>query len=257
MKQYRGRDGRERLWFDDGEIDRMMEAELRRASLLPSEAAPAVNVERFIERHLKVHLDQHADLDASVLGLTEFFAEGPPKISINKVLTGSALDEDETSPGVLGRWRATLAHEASHVLLHRCLFEFAKGNMSLFGSADDQKASGGSLQRCLKRDVSYQVVSDWREVQANQGLAALLMPKSLFLKIARGEIARAFPGREQVPAGSEERIVPTLASKFEVSKQAARIRLGTLSLISGRADRHLAKAGQGFRTLKNLGGLWC
>jgi hypothetical protein len=199
---------------------------------LPNDDAPSVNIERFIERHLKVHLDQHADLDTSVLGLTEFFAKGPPKISINKVLTGSALDEDESSPGILGRWRATLAHEASHVMLHRCLFEFAKGNMSLFANAVDQKADGGSLQRCLKRDVSYQPVSDWREVQANQGLAALLMPKSLFLKVARTEIGHAFPGRGQVPAGLEDRVAPALALKFEVSKQAARIRLGTLGLVA-------------------------
>jgi hypothetical protein len=233
MKQYQGRDGRERLWFDPGEIDRLMEAELRRASLLPTFDSPSVNIERFIEHHLKVHLDQHADLDESLLGVTEFFAEGPPRISINRVLTGSALDEDESSPGVLGRWRATLAHEATHVMLHRCLFEFAKGNMSLFANADDQVSGSGSLQRCLKRDVSYTPVSDWREVQANQGLAALLMPRSLFLQVARAEIARSFPACELIPGGGEDRILPVLASKFEVSKQAARIRLGTLGLVTG------------------------
>src|SRR5438105_11370158 len=99
MKSYRGPDGSERVWFEEGEIDQTMEAELRKAGLLPTADAPAVDIEKFIERHLRVALDQYAELDASTLGETEFFVGRPPKISINKVLTGSALDEDETPPG--------------------------------------------------------------------------------------------------------------------------------------------------------------
>ena len=81
MKKFRALDGGERLWFDPGEIDRIMEAELRKASLQPSIEGPVVDVERLIERHLKAALDQYADLDPKVLGLTEFFEGRPPKIS--------------------------------------------------------------------------------------------------------------------------------------------------------------------------------
>ena len=214
----------------------MMEAELRKASLMPTEEAPVVELEPFVERHLKATLDQYADLDPSVLGVTHFFDGKSPRISINKVLTGSALDEDESPPGILGRWRATLAHEAGHVLLHRSLFEVAVGNMSLFGG-DEQRAH--QLHRCLKRDVAHGGGGDWREIQANQAMAALLMPKSLFPKLARRVIAQVFPGRDRIPSGSEDRVAALLASDVHVSKQAARIRLTTLGLVAPVGQRQL------------------
>jgi len=230
VKKFRAPDGGERLWFDPGEIDRIMEAELRKASLQPSIEGPAIDVERLIERHLNVALDQYADLDPTVLGVTEFFEGRPPKISINKSLTGSALDEDETQAGVLGRWRATLAHEAAHVLLHRWLFEFAVGNMSLFGSDEHAETQGRQLPRCMKRDASYRPVPDWREFQANEGMAAILMPRTFFLSVARREIEKTFPGGA-IPEGQEWRIAVPLARLLRVSKQAAMIRLTTLTLV--------------------------
>lgn len=238
MKQYRGANGEERLWFRPSEIERMMTSELQRAGLMPTEAAPVVDLEAFIERHLGATLDQYGELAPDVLGVTEFFEGKPPKVSINRDLTGSALDEDESPPGRLGRWRATVAHEAGHVLLHRCLFEFAVGNMSLFGS---QQAGDGSrqLHRCLKRDATYASGGDWREVQANQAMAALLMPKPFFATIARAEAGRLFPGSDAIPAGSEDRVAARLAPLLGVSRQAARIRLTTVGLVQAKGQGRL------------------
>jgi hypothetical protein len=231
MRQYRGPNGEDRIWFEPSEIEQMMESELRKALLMPTEAAPVVKLEAFVERHLKATLDQYADLDPKLLGVTEFFEGKQPRISLNKDLTGSALDEDESPPGVLGRWRATLAHEAGHVLLHRSLFEFAVGNMNLFDRAPSDGARGRQLQRCLKRDVTHSGGADWREVQANQAMAALLMPKSFFQRLARRHIERLFPGSDTIPAGREDRVAGVLAPLLEVSKQAARIRLATCNFI--------------------------
>jgi Zn-dependent peptidase ImmA (M78 family) len=124
------------------------------------------------------------------------------------------------------------------VLLHRCLFEFAVGNMSLFESR--QAAEGGrQLHRCLKRDASYATGGDWREVQANQAMAALLMPKPFFARIARAEAEKVFPGSDGVPAGSEDRVAARLVPLLGVSRQAARIRLTTLGLVQPRDQRRL------------------
>jgi hypothetical protein len=216
----------------------MTVSELRKAALMPTDASPVVNLEAFIERHLKAKLDQYADLPPNVLGVTHFFDGRPPTISINKDLTGSALDEDESLPGQLGRWRATLAHEAGHVLLHRSLFEFALGNMSLFGSnsgGDDAR----QLLRCLKRDATYASSGDWREIQANQAMAALLMPKVFFMRVARVEMAKVLPGRETIPFGGEDRVAAPLAAILAVSRQAARIRLNTVGLVGARGQGHL------------------
>ncbi len=243
MKSSRGKGGQETLWFSPGEIENIMMGELHKADMMPTPEAPVVNLERFIERHLGVALDQYGDLAPDVLGVTEFFEGSPPRISINKDLTGAAIDEDESAPGVLGRWRATLAHEASHVLLHRSLFEFAVGNMNLFETrpAADE-GDGRQLHRCLKRDVAYRHGPgryDWREVQANQGMAALLMPKVVFQAVAREEIAATFPGRDSIPHGGEAPVVRRLAPRFEVSKEAARIRLNTLGLVDAKGQERL------------------
>jgi hypothetical protein len=238
MRQYRGAGGEERIWFEPSEIEQMMTSELQRAGLSPTDAAPVVNLEAFIERHLKATLDQYADLEPLVLGVTEFFEGRQPRISINKDLTGSALDEDESPPGRLGRWRATLAHEAGHVLLHRSLFEFAAGSMNLF---ETPQAGDGprQLHRCLKRDATYATGGNWREVQANQAMAALLMPKTFFARIARAEAQKIFPDSDAIPAGGEDRVAARLAPLLGVSRQAASIRLTTLALVLPRGQGRL------------------
>lgn len=125
MKDYRRKDGERRLWYEDAEIESIALDEITRAGLLPQAHVPdlTVQLERFLENHLRVRLDQHADLPADVLGVTHFCQGAPPRIEINRDLTGLAIDEEDPLPGDLGRWRATLAHEAAHVLLHRILYE--------------------------------------------------------------------------------------------------------------------------------------
>jgi hypothetical protein len=228
---YKGPDGRDRIWFDHAEIESMAEGELRKAGLLSSVDAPAVDIERFVEVHLRVALDQHADLDPDILGQTQFRPGLPPGISINRDLTNAALDAEAGAPGLLGRWRATLAHEAAHVLLHQVLFDIDPNQESLFDSADGLE--GSRLMRCLKREVTFvKAVSDWREVQANRAMAALLMPKSIFQEVARLEFDRL---RQLVgtalTSDSSDRVAGTLSGRFDVSRQAASIRLETLGLV--------------------------
>ena len=231
MKWYRGPDGSERIWFDVGEIEGMAEGELRKAALLPTLEAPVVDIERFIESHLGVRLDQYGDLDPDVLGVTQYPPGLPPEISINKDLTNTALDTEDGPPGLRGRWRATLAHEASHVMLHQVLFDLNSDQGRMLGGDSE----GPRLMRCLKREVTFrQGGRDWREVQANRGMAALLMPQSVFIAAAQQEFQRLGLRAGTVTEGSDEsqEIVATLANRCEVSWQAARIRLATLRLVS-------------------------
>lgn len=232
MKSYRSADGEQRLWFEDREIEQVVEDELRRADLMPTLLNPVTDLERLVESHLRSPLDQYRDLPADVLGITEFRRGKPPTIAINKNLTGSALDEDESPPGVLGRWRATLAHEATHVILHRILFEFDENQGELFTAPS---SNDPHLMRCLKRDVGYGVRGgDWREVQANKGMAAILMPAKLFKKVVRAELAdigmSAGGLTPKHPATTV--LVKRLATKLAVSRQAASIRLSTTGFLA-------------------------
>lgn len=231
MKTYRGPEGDERIWFEDDEIEQIMEDELRRAGLWPNPDSSIIDVETFIEAHLKASLDQYAKLDSDVLGLTEFRPGAAPHVRINRDLTGSAMDNEWCPPGIHGRWRATLAHEASHVVLHRMLFELNRDQMNLF----EEQGRPALLFRCLKREVSYRAGGrDWREVQANRGMAALLMPKTIFIKAAREELSSAHSDRVDT-AGQR------LAARFAVSREAAAIRLRTFGFQDADASLDLAE----------------
>lgn len=242
MKRFRGRDGAMRLWLEPDELEQRMESELDRAKAFPSVDAPAVEIEQFVEGHLEAQLDQYADLDASTLGLTEFRVGARPKILINKDLTGSALDEDESPPGLLGRWRATVAHEAAHVILHRCLFNLDPTQRDLFGTGDEQEDRTSTQQRCLKRDVAFgSSGKDWREIQANMGMAALLMPRLVFVAVLRQELQNSGRPNLRIEPQSKEHqeLAARLAASFKVSKQAASIRFHTLGLLSAAGQVQL------------------
>jgi len=229
MRWYLGPEGDQRLWFEPDEIEMIIEDELRKSGLRPTAAAPITELERFIEGHLGAELDQYAPLEPDVLGLTLFVPGKPAAISINSTLTAAALDDEEASRGRLGRFRATLAHEAGHVVLHRVLFELRDGQRELFGSTG--KTARG-LMRCLKRDVGPRShASDWREIQANRAMAALLMPRRLFKTGARLQLTAL--GIAHPEAGSNEAVAAArgLADMFAVSEQAASIRLETLGLV--------------------------
>ena len=242
MKRFRGRDGAERLWYEPAEIEGMMESELAKANLLPTLEAPVVEIEKFIEGHLEAQLDQYAELEPTILGVTEFRPGERPLVQINKDLTDSALDDPHSPDFLLGRWRATLAHEGAHIILHRCLFQLNPQQGCLFADPEGpEEQPTNRLQRCLKRDVTFGGSgSDWREVQANMGMAALLMPKPVFLAAFRRALDQAGWSQRRIERNSLEaqNLVAKLATVFQVSRQAAAIRFETLALLAtpGQAD---------------------
>ena len=244
MKEYRSAGGERRLWFESDEIEGMMTDELRRAGMSPGARQPVVDLEEFLEIGLQVKLDIYARLDPDVLGVTDFRRNTNPLVSVNAGLT-SEVEGAGVSPGLRGRWRATLAHEASHVILHRILFEVPFEQGELFSILPESRPS---LFRCLARDVSFRGTnSDWKEVQANMGMAALLMPVEVFSDVVRLLVgARTYNSlTTQIPdANSVEHrdFVAELSRRFEVSQQAARIRLVTLGLERGVTRSMLSHA---------------
>lgn len=224
-------DGTQRPYFSDNEINRMMEDELRKAKLYPTVAEPAVDVERFLEQHLGVALDQYAELERTVLGVTEFTPGQVPRVKINRDLTDVADEDDDV--GNVGRWRATMAHEASHVLMHRVLFEFAADQGILFGDADATQESQ-RMMRCLKRDYGIVGGGDWREIQANKGMAALLMPRPVFVELAAEPLVDLGlePGQIDRNDHRARDLAYALACRVRASRQATLIRLETVGILT-------------------------
>jgi hypothetical protein len=240
VREYRGRGGDRRIWYEPAEIEGIAIGELTRYALLPhaSNDDVTVDLEGLVETHLKCPFDQYAKLDSDVLGVTHFMPGKTPRISINADLTGSALDDEDASLSLKGRWRATVAHEVMHVLLHRLLYELDDLQRGLF-SAQAANAPA-NLHRCLKRDVGFRSApSDWREVQANKGMAALLMPRPVLIEVVRQERKRLNLGDRALQAGAPEQgsLVTALCRRFTVSREAASIRLDSLSLVQASAQR--------------------
>ena len=77
-----------------------------------------------------------------------------------------------------------MAHEASHVLLHKGLYPSHTGQRIALRPRAGRPRSGRrtSTYQCLERNLRPGS-GDWREVQANKGMAALLMPKASFLSM--------------------------------------------------------------------------
>jgi hypothetical protein len=211
-------DGRRRLWYGSAEIEQMCESRLEGAGLLPADGSCEIDIEALVETELGAVVDYSANLAPSVLGYTLF--ERPPRVVINGTLTDGATRPGAPA-GLYGRWRATLAHEAAHLLLHARLYS---------PEADASGRPSGQPIRCLRTTIEDRPARpDWREVQANMGMAALLMPKSLFDREASVLLREAGVRIPPVPASDPAivGIVPTLAQRFRVSKQAAGIRLET------------------------------
>ncbi len=236
MKWYRGRDGKQAFFLPPDEIEAACEDELHRANMFPTAAAPVLEVDAFIERHLRAKLDPYAVLDPEVLGYVDFPAPERPEVYINRDLSDLADGEADASTAAVGRLRATMAHEAAHIMFHRVLYLEQEGQGTLFGAPTNPR---DRLMRCYKKQFGVVTGSDWREVQANRGMAALLMPAPVFRAVAGEELDRLGlpPG-----SGPNSRLAATLASRFQVSRQAASIRLETLRITSPAGQRHLGQA---------------
>lgn len=236
MKWYKSADGEQRIWYEQDEIEEIAADELRRAELFPTLEAPIVDLEKFIESHLHAKLDQYGVLPADVLGSTEFEPGEPPRVQINRDLTTSAVDEPRA--GAFGRWRATMAHEGCHILLHRVLFELHPDQAILF-DMPSKPSAGSRLMRCLQRNIVGRGGGDWREVQANRGMAALLMPRQLFTAVVGQEMAAMGAASVETATEAARALAGRMAARCAVSREAASIRLETLGCLRAVGHRAL------------------
>jgi Zn-dependent peptidase ImmA (M78 family) len=104
--------------------------------------------------------------------------------------------------------------------------------MTLFGCQEPEATP--RLFRSLKRDVSFGYRGgDWREIQANKGMAALLMPKAVFLRVCDQEVESQPFSCQPVRADHAEvlDLVVRLSKALQVSRQAASIRLEQLDVL--------------------------
>ncbi|MDQ2843412.1 MAG: ImmA/IrrE family metallo-endopeptidase [Acidobacteriota bacterium] len=158
-----------------------------------------------------------SDLGSDVEGVTYFFRRSKPRVRISKSLWDRDVKEH--------RLRTTLTHELGHVHFHGYLYQVDESMLSFLESRTDSEL------RCLRSNMHGQSKTDWMEWQAGYASGAMLMP------LSRVKIAVAgFPIAENSSALNvserETAIVETVSEGFRVSKDAARVRLSQLGILS-------------------------
>jgi hypothetical protein len=161
-------------------------------------------------------LDLYADLsreEGEVEGVTDFFRGRRPKVRISKRLS--------SDPRLLNRFRTTLTHELGHVKFHAFMFD-GPSTGSLFPSESPE------LSNMCKRETILQAnQTDWMEWQAGFACGAFLMPAGTLRETIRRfmDQRKAAVARFAVASTEGQTLISAVASQFEVSRDAARVRL--------------------------------
>ena len=197
-------------------------------------SAPPIPVDEMVELYLGLSLE-FLDMQ-KLFGVED--VHGALWVNEKRVGIDQRLDPG-TNPAMLGRYHFTLAHEAGHWWLHRHLFQ-RKANQLLLVPENAERPE----YICRSSDT------DPIEYQANRFASCLLMPREM-LKRAWHEwrdgmdpICLTDLRGEETDDGSTddlimENAVHPLALKFQVSREAIRIRTEGMGLLVRKREASL------------------
>lgn len=218
---------RKRPHFEPLEIDRECEA-LTAAFLLKHRRKVEYPISTddlclLVEQHV-AYLDVYSDLSGD-----GFDVEGVTRIEVGKLPTVEITETLSTNERRVNRYRTTLAHELGHVRLHDGLFQ------SHFASGDLLAEAGKSKIVCKRDTILDAPQTDWMEWQAGYASGAYLMPRSAVRDLLRPQVdgSTALPPFH-VADPIAAVLIANVTSRFEVSQDAARIRLIKLGYLDTR-----------------------
>lgn len=167
-------------------------------------------------------LDAYADLSGygtNVEGATIFQPGRKPRVLISDRLQ---LDEHREN-----RLRTTLAHEYGHVRFHAYLWEAEPPGPDLL-----RRNPNANMQICYRDRMLDAAQTDWMEWQAGYVCGALLMPVSRVRAIVRAYCeSHGLFGVIGQNDSHGRALIETVKSAFQVSGDAARIRLLKLGVL--------------------------
>lgn len=179
------------------------------------------DLKTLIERDVS-DLEQYADLSCygpGVEGATVFEGEGKPKVFVI-----AELSEDDRREN---RLRTTLTHEYGHVRLHTYLYALERPRLPLM---DVQTRPLGIY---CKRDTMIQAGrTDWMEWQAGYACGAALMPAT-YIRRTVGAIHEQLGifGSTGSDSAHGRAVIDAVVEGYQVSRDAARVRLSVLGLM--------------------------
>ena len=177
---------------------------------------------RLIERDSE-DLDLYADLSEfgpDVEGLTEFTPGRKPIVKISEKLSGDARYKN--------RLRTTLTHEYGHVKFHGYLWTIEPPQKDYL-----RKNPNANKQICKRGDILNASQYDWMEWQAGYVCGALLMPVTQVTRIAVAyQESHGIFGAVLHSGQHGLALIDEIKTAFEVSADAARVRLTRLHVLS-------------------------
>jgi Zn-dependent peptidase ImmA (M78 family) len=180
-------------------------------------------------------LDQYADLSEEgeegeeVQGLTLFYPDQKPVVKISQELADASHREH--------RLRTTLTHEFAHVKLHAKLWPFDQPRLF----PDEEEAPG---PRCKRPGDIGGSGSDWMEWQAGYVSGAILMPVTQLRRLVQMTFdAWGTFGSVSTASVKGVDLIARVAGQFEVSNDAARVRLAQLDYLTDRPEERSLELG--------------
>lgn len=215
------------LRFEGAEFESMMDELRLRIPGGCFRAGAGVDVDLVMMRGIGCEPD-FVDLPNGILGRTLFREDGSVRIEISRKLCELA----EGDVVARRRLRSTLAHECGHVACHRSLFIQDSETISLFPHSSTRARPVPIM--CREEAVGRRgYTGEWWEYQANQCMAALLLPRRLFGDAVRMRLGlRGLASFQKgISSGGAEALTRELAAEFDVSLSMTVIRLETLGFI--------------------------
>lgn len=144
------------------------------------------------------------------------------------IIDNTLLEEDQER-----RYRFTMAHECGHWIFHRNKFMYNPNQISLF----EQPKQAVFKCRTVSLEGKAKPYTEWNdndrmEWQANYTSSALLMPRSMILKMYNCSLLKQSREKNRnIGILSQQLFVARISNLFNVSNQAAEIRLKNLGII--------------------------
>ena len=167
-------------------------------------------------------LDMYADLDPDVEGVTEFHTDQKIVVRISKRLSNDTRQEN--------RLRTTLTHEYGHVHFHAYLWASRGRSLGLFPESKKIKP----VSRCKRENIYAAPKTDWMEWQAGYVCGALLMPREYLVRLIRPYLEENKLYPPNISGEHGQAMIKRVAKEFQVSEQAARVRLERLDYLGNR-----------------------
>lgn len=168
-------------------------------------------------------LDSCVDLSAygeDVEGVAIFYPDRGPEVKISDRLANEPRREN--------RWRTTLTHEFGHVRFHRYLWadKLATGDLFARRNADNTAV-------CKRDQILNANKADWMEWQAGYISGAILMPASSIRSLVKEYCEpNGLFGPVNIATEHAQCLIQSVKVEYQVSEEAARIRLQALKLLS-------------------------